>query len=91
MELFCIMCYVLVENENWTADTNYLCEDDSVGESLKTELHEILGEPMKKVIDELRKNPKILQAVNDGFAKKIHIDIDPTPPKKTEQPASLDW
>lgn len=84
------MCYVFAEGTNWTADTNYICDDDE-GELLKTELHETLGKKIQDIVAELRKHPKIVQAVNNGFTQELQITVDLSPPAKNEEPDSLDW
>ncbi len=84
------MCYVLIEGKNWIADINYIC-DDLEGEVLKLELDETIRKKVDEIIADIRKHPKLVQAVNDGFSKELQLSIDLSPPKPSEESKSLDW
>ena len=83
------MCYVLIDQDNWTADIGYICEDVE-GEKLKTELEETLGTKINEIIAEIRQHPNLIKAVNKSVMKELQININLEPSKQTES-ASLDW
>ena len=83
------MCYVLIDQDNWTADIGYMCEDVE-GEQLKTELAETLGSKINDIIADIRQHPNLIKAVNKSVMKELQININLEPSKKTES-ASLDW
>ena len=84
------MCYVLVEHDNWTADTGYMCEDTE-GDCLKTELSDALGQKVSEITAAIREHPNLIKAVNQSLMKELHLSINLTPPKAAEENASLDW
>ncbi len=84
------MCYVLIEHDNWIADTGYDCSDGK-GEKLKVELEETIGKKIDEIVADIRQHPNLIKAVNQSLMKALQIFIDLTPPKQVEESTSLDW